>query len=247
MTDKNVQILDLQNNKLFPATKASIVKNNSGENLGDVEAGAQVNKIEKIKVNGVELSVVTKEVNIELPDTYTKTESDGKYATKDEVSAIPKFAVKVVDSLPETGEDATVYLVRTGSASKNLYTEYIYVDNKFEELGTQKIDISGKQDQLTEAQLAAVNSGITEALVTKFNGYDTAKANKATTLSGYGITDAYTKTEADGKFLTEHQDISNLAPKATTLDGYGITNAYTKTEIETKFAALNYITYQELV
>ena len=34
------------------------------------------------------------------------------------------------------------------------------------------------------------------------------KADKATTLSGYGITNAYTKTEADGKFLTSHQDIS---------------------------------------
>lgn len=57
------------------------------------------------------------------------------------------------------------------------------------------------------------------------------KADKANTLSGYGITDAYTKAEIDGKgFLTEHQDISGKADKATTLSGYGITDAYTKTE-----------------
>ena len=37
--------------------------------------------------------------------------------------------------------------------------------------------------------------------------------SKPTTISGYGITDAYTKTESDGKYAT----------KATTLSGYGIT------------------------
>lgn len=46
------------------------------------------------------------------------------------------------------------------------------------------------------------------------------KANKATTLAGYGITDAYTKTEADGRFqpkgsyLTAHQNIYPLAVEA---------------------------------
>lgn len=38
----------------------------------------------------------------------------------------------------------------------------------------------------------------------------------------------------DSNFLTEHQDISGLAPKATTLSGYGITDAYTKTATDTK-------------
>ena len=51
-------------------------------------------------------------------------------------------------------------------------------------------------------------------------------ATKATTLKGYGITDAYTKTETDGKYAT----------KATTLAGYGITDAYTKTESDGKYA-----------
>lgn len=52
------------------------------------------------------------------------------------------------------------------------------------------------------------------------------KADKATTLAGYGITDAYTKTEADAKY----------AEKATTLKGYGITDAYTKTDTDSKIS-----------
>lgn len=51
------------------------------------------------------------------------------------------------------------------------------------------------------------------------------KATAATTLSGYGITDAYTKTEVDTA-------LSGKAATATTLSGYGITDAYTKTETD---------------
>ena len=55
------------------------------------------------------------------------------------------------------------------------------------------------------------------------------KADKSTTLQGYGIKDAYTKTEADGMFATQ-ASVNNKADKSTTLAGYGIANAYTKTE-----------------
>lgn len=63
------------------------------------------------------------------------------------------------------------------------------------------------------------------AELTTLVGQVANKADKATTLAGYGITDAYTKTEADSTF----------AKKATTLAGYGITDAYTKTEIAASF------------
>lgn len=45
----------------------------------------------------------------------------------------------------------------------------------------------------TQAQIDALNSGITAALVASIGD----KANSATTLAGYGITDAYTKTEVN--------------------------------------------------
>ena len=47
------------------------------------------------------------------------------------------------------------------------------------------------------------------------------KQNPATTLSGYGITDAYTKTEADGRY----------AAKSTTLGEYGITDGAQNTAV----------------
>ncbi|WP_024275959.1 hypothetical protein [Hyphomicrobium sp. 802] len=57
-----------------------------------------------------------------------------------------------------------------------------------------------------------------------------AKASPATTLAGYGITDAYTKDEID---VAIGDGITDKADKATTLAGYGIADAYTKDEIDT--------------
>lgn len=66
MADKNVQIRDMEGNNLFPKTLGTMVTNSNGENLGAVEAGAQVNKIESISLNGQAISIVDKAVNIEL-------------------------------------------------------------------------------------------------------------------------------------------------------------------------------------
>ena len=75
--------------------------------------------------------------------------------------------------------------------------------------------------------------GAAEAAEAAAKGYaDTElakKADKATTLSGYGITDAYTSSEVDTK-------LDGKADKATTLSGYGITDAYTKDEVGAELA-----------
>ena len=67
MAEKNIQIKNLAGDLLFPKTKGAVVINNAGANLGGVEAGAQVNKIETIKLNGVALAIADKAVNVELP------------------------------------------------------------------------------------------------------------------------------------------------------------------------------------
>ena len=56
--------------------------------------------------------------------------------------------------------------------------------------------------------------------------------NKPTSISGYGITDAYTKTEID-------LALGGKADDATTLAGYNITDAYTKTESDNTFESKN--------
>lgn len=61
--------------------------------------------------------------------------------------------------------------------------------------------------------------------------------NKPTTISGYGITDVYSKSEIDSKGYLTTTDIAGKADKSTTLAGYGISDAYTKSEIDAKMTS----------
>lgn len=87
---------------------------------------------------------ITKSVN-NLEHYYKKAEVDSK------LSAIPKFKIEVVTKLPTTGISETmVYLLKNAKGEdSNLYTEYIYVNGKWEKLGEQRVDLSGylKEDR----------------------------------------------------------------------------------------------------
>lgn len=95
--------------------------------------------------------------------------------------------------------------------------------------------ISAEETRAKAAESA--NTSAISAEVVARQSADTAleqaisgKADASTTLSGYGITDAYTKTEVDNA-------LSGKADTATTLSGYGITDAYTKTETDNAITA----------
>ncbi len=87
----------------------------------------------------------------------------------------------------------------------------------------------------TKAQLDAANQACdtAKALLSETENSLTEKADKATSLSGYGITDAYTKTEVDDTIASIK---TAKADKATTLSGYGIADAYTKKEANDLYA-----------
>lgn len=67
------------------------------------------------------------------------------YATKSEVTSIPKFDVKVVTSLPTSNiSTSTIYLKQSATAgTSNVYDEYLYVNSKWEVIGTTMTDLSG--------------------------------------------------------------------------------------------------------
>lgn len=95
------------------------------------------------------------DINQMFTNYYTKDQVDEK------VSEIPKFAIRVVDSLPTTQiSTTTIYLLRHIDEAQNLYTEYIYVDGAWEELGAQTVDLSDyyTSEQVDEKINEAINS-----------------------------------------------------------------------------------------
>ena len=178
--------------------------------LAEMEDGAQVNIIESVSVAGSELVPVEKKISIVFDSAYdASTDSENALQHKaiaaviedlrGKISEIPKFRIDVVEALPETGENAVVYLVKeTGEETSNLYEEYIWTGSAFELLGRQELDLT---DYITSGELA-----------TELIPYaKTSEVN--TTLEAYAL-------KAD--YLDASTVNGLLAEKVDKVDGFGL-------------------------
>lgn len=120
-------------------------------------------------------------------------------AVNERINNIPAFEMKLVEELPEEGEPTIIYLVK--DKGKDTCSEYVYVDGKWEKLGSE-VDLS---DYVKEEDLEAAIA----PLAVQEN--------------------VYTKAEADVKFLTEHQDLSDIESDIESLSG---TVKNTQSEVE---------------
>ena len=137
--------------------------------------------------------------------------------TKDEVDAlIPIFPTVVsafindVGYLTEhqdiSGKQDTLTTAQLMAADSGITEEKVATYDSYGSIIVQK------QNTLTSAQLSAANSGITADKVYTYNTFEANinnKADKATTLSGYGITDTYTKEDVENMFETLKGIIDN--------------------------------------
>ena len=125
--------------------------------LGGIASGAQVNVIETVKVNNTALGVSGKAVNIDLSN----------YATKSDLSSIPRFAISVVTNLPTSNiSTTTIYLVSNSGSGTNVYDEYIYVNSKWERIGTLDVnltDYSTKSETVKNLSASGKTITITKA------------------------------------------------------------------------------------
>lgn len=198
------------------AKKATV--NIMATKLGTIAEGAQVNVIEgvaaKTTAEGgfVDLEVVEKKVQLDL----------STFATKADVSAIPKFAIEVVTELPtENISNTTVYLVKHAHGDKDIYDEWIYVNNTWEKIGNTDVDLTSylKSADAAETYLTKTDAGTIYATKQDVTDINT------------NLTDNYvTNTDLDGKgYIT-----------ATALDPYATTESVTaaigtaKTELQTE-------------
>ena len=77
------------------------------------------------------------------------------------MAGITKLDFQVVQTLPSTGVKGTFYLIANSGRGQNVYDEYLWINNKYEKLGTREIDLSSyiKQSDM----VAITNSEIDAA------------------------------------------------------------------------------------
>lgn len=199
---------------------------------------------DQVKANGVKLEELTKKAIDktvgDLVNYYTKSQT----LTKDEinalVSAIPKFKIEVVSALPTSNiSETTVYLVKSGADTSNLYTEYIHANGAWEKLGTQTVDLTGYATEawvntliaayVKTADMEAYVAGLLKAYITKDvadETYQPAGDYPTNEDMGAAISNAtkdlapksliptkVSQLNNDSGFLTQHQSLAHLLPR----------------------------------
>ena len=144
-----------------------------------------------------------------------KTTMADELAKKADATALDGKANTSLDNLSEAGKSVIKTTMADELAKK---ADATALDGK----------ANTSLDNLSDAGKSVIKDTMAGELAKKADAtaLDT-KADKATTLAGYGITDAYTKADVDTK-------LAGKADKATTLAGYGITDAYTKGDVDTR-------------
>lgn len=96
-----------------------------------------------------------------IADYYDKVEIDNLIdQLEEEISAIPKFKIQVVESLPASGNASTIYLVKMGTTPQQTCAEYIWINNAWEKLGDHNLDLS---NYYTKSQVdSKINDAVTD-------------------------------------------------------------------------------------
>lgn len=131
--------------------------------------------------------------NIDIPSTdlsnyYNKTESDEKFALKDDVNS--KLALSVVEDFPTSGINNTLYVNNENHAQ-------IYANDQWKDIAIEVVENFDTPSQTTVPTTEAVSSFVDE----KISNIDIP----STDLSNY-----YTKTEVDDKFITSANIPDNI-------------------------------------
>lgn len=160
ITDKNVSITvptkvsELSNDRNYltsytetdPIFKASAAYGITSSNISTWNG-----KQDKITFNKTYNASTNKAATMQdIPTNNNQLTNGAGYQTSAQVqtainsalSGITGIDFQVVTSLPTTGVKGTIYLVANGGGNNNSYDEYVYVNSKWEKIGTTEVDLS---------------------------------------------------------------------------------------------------------
>lgn len=214
MAEQNIQIKSKAGDLLYPKTKGALVYNDLNQSLGTVEAGAQVNVIETIKVNGAAQTVKDKAVDITIP-------------------ALSEYTI-VKQSSAEEGYASTYNLTKDGvvvGASINIPKDMVVSSGSVETCSEENVPVQGyaKGDKYIDLVLANAASSHIYIKVTDL--IDVYTAGTAITISNNQISvdvEALKSTFAEVSDLDSYQPLITSSTKisADLIDDSASTNKF---------------------
>ena len=167
-------------------------------------------------------------------DVYTKEETDK--AITDAVADVKTTDFQTATELPtENISTNTIYLISKEGVERDVYEEYIYINNKWEKIGETTIDLS--QYSTTEEMNAAIAAEIAKIDLNKYLTSADAANTYATKTEvsniNNSINNMYSKTEVNTAIETA---INNITHPEVDLSNY-----YNKQEIDDIIGDINAI------
>lgn len=147
------------------ADKSEIPTNNNQlDNGAGYQTAAQVSST-------VNTAIANKADKSEIPTNNNQLVNGAGYQTESQVNELISGAIgdmtgvsyEIVNTLPASGYVGTIYLISTSTTGeKNVYDEYIWVNGKWEFLGTTAADLSG---YVKTTDLQAITNGEIDTIV----------------------------------------------------------------------------------
>ena len=245
--------VDSEQQEIPTEVKSDVLKGDKGDKgeKGDPTATIEINQVitgepgTSVIIENVGTDVNMK-LDITIPrgykgDTPLKgidyyTEVDKQELINEILSQVNQFSVEVVSELPtEEIKETTIYFVpKENSKQKDVYDEYIYINNDWEHIGTTEIDLSNYYNKVeVDSKVQEVNNavqGINNKIDNLSKNY-TGTNITASTCEGFGkIRKIYgysTQKTRDGKNKFSLSYIRSSSVFEVTETGVNLKNCWT--------------------
>lgn len=168
-TEKNklANIEDGANKYVHPSTHSAnmITETNSKRFVSDSEKEKWNDKVSQSQITGdvsasgsdkvYHVDFIKKQFNSldsnkaeksEIPTKLSQLINDKTFKTEAEIQELinnsTKLKKEVVTSLPATGKEDVIYLLKNKNDTNNVYTEYMWISGRWEIIGDTKVDLS---------------------------------------------------------------------------------------------------------
>ena len=162
---------------------------------------SSINK-ESVGLNNVTNDAQVKRSEMGVANGVPTLDSNGKIPV-DQLGNLDTVVSMVVTELPTTDiKTNKIYLVKDSATEGDLYQEYLYVDNKWEKVGThkQEVDLTdyAKKSEALKSVESMPTSDLVQLHMTKADGTESSVNIEGATTTASGVMSAADKQKLDG-------------------------------------------------